>query len=205
MDKSLLQGIRHLKKNDQVLSSVINKIGSCNLTPRKEYFQSLVRSIISQQISTSAATTIRERLFSKLNNEVNPDGILRLKENDFKKIGISPQKQKYLLDLSSKVKNKELDLEKISILGDEEVINQLVQVKGIGRWTAEMFLIFSLNRYNVLPVADLGLQKGIMHSYKLRKMPSAAKIQQISKKWGPYRSIGTWYMWQYMNNGLFKK
>ena len=205
MDKTILAAVNHLRKNDLILCSVIDKIGKCTLEPRKEYFQSLVRSIISQQISTSAAKTIRERLFAKLNNNVIPENILKLKEQDFKKIGISPQKQKYLLDLSTKVKNKEVDLDKISLLLDEEVIAELVKIKGIGRWTAEMFLIFSLNRQNVLPVADLGLQKGVMHTYSLRKMPSARRIGQISRKWVPYRSIGTWYMWQYMNEGLHKK
>ncbi len=113
--------------------------------------------------------------------------------------GLSRQKRRYLLDLARKVSNGELDLRRISRLPDEEVIEQLTRVKGIGRWTAEMFLIFCLKRLDVLPVDDLGLQKGVKRAYGFRSLPATRTVRRIGEAWRPYRSIGTWYLWQSLN------
>ena len=188
--------LKHLRSNDSILSGIIGKIGECKLERRKEYFKSLVRSIISQQISVHAARSIRERLFKAVNNRVTSSTILKLKPQDFKKIGISPQKQSYIKDLSTRIQNRELNFRRFVTLSDDEIIDRLTQVRGIGKWTAEMFLIFSLNRQNILPVDDLGVRRAMMVNYKLKQMPQKHEMVEIAKNWEPYRSVGSWYMWK---------
>lgn len=181
-------------KKDPIVSNIIGEIGNRTFKLRKGYYSSLVRSIISQQISVAAARSIRNRLLKKVNNELTPDNLLSLESNDFKKIGLSRQKRSYIIDLSSKF--KKINFRKLSKRDDEQVIVELTKIKGIGRWTAEMFLIFCLGRPNVLPVDDLGIKRAMMKNYKIKKLPDSKQMERIANKWQPYRSLGCWYMWQ---------
>jgi DNA-3-methyladenine glycosylase II len=195
MEDSFEKAIIFLKKNDPVLKKIIKKCGPCTLKPNDNYFESLVQSIMYQQLSLKAAGTIYKRFIEKV-KVLLPKNVLKLTDEDFQSCGVSRQKRRYVRDLSEKFISKEINIEKIKHLDDETLIELLVRVKGIGRWTAEMFLMFSLNRLNVLPVDDIGFQRAILVNYKLRKKPSKEKILLISKKWGNYRTIATWYLWK---------
>lgn len=183
-------------KKDPIISNIIKKIGNQTLKKRRGYYPSLVRSIISQQISVAAARSIRNRLYKKVNYRLTPINVLRLKLKDFKKIGLSKQKRSYIFDLSSKIKKKEINFRKLAGLDDEQVIEDLTKIKGIGRWTAEMFLIFCLGRKNILPVDDLGIKRAMMVNYNKKQLPDPKQMVKIAKNWEPYRSLGCWYMWQ---------
>ena len=194
------KAVKHLKKNDPILAKIIEGVGPCTLKKRQGYYRALVRAIIAQQISTSAARAIQKRLLIALNKRVMPSDFLKLNEADVRKIGLSPQKYAYIHDLSKKLHHKELRLKGISNWENEQIISELVKIKGIGRWTAEMFLIFSLKRPDVLALDDFGIKKGMMIAYGLGSMPSKDQMIAISEKWKPYRSIGSWYMWRVLEN-----
>jgi len=187
---------KKLLKKDPIISIIIDKLGNQTLKKRQGYYKSLVRAIISQQISVAAAKYIRDRLIKKVNNKLTPINVLGLKQRDFKKIGLSKQKKYYIIDLSSKIYKKEINFRKISGMDDEQVIADLTKIKGIGRWTSEMFLIFCLGRKNVLPLDDLGIKRAMMVNYNIKKLPDSKQMIKVAKNWEPYRSLGCWYMWQ---------
>jgi DNA-3-methyladenine glycosylase II len=189
-------GVTHLRK-DRVLRKVIDAVGPFTVRPTRNRFSILVRAIISQQISGAAARNIRARLDGLLEPEgVKPDSIARLSQADLRCVGLSRQKATYLHDLADKALSGVVRLDKIGRLADEEVIEMLTQVKGIGRWTAEMFLIFSLGRLDVLPVDDLGVRSAIKSLYGLKELPDKATCVDIAAPWRPYASIASWYCWQ---------
>lgn len=190
----------HLTKADPVLASIIARHGPCTLRPQRRYFVALAEAILSQQLSVKAAATIFKRFKEKLGGRVTPENILQLQDAQFRGVGVSRQKMSYLRDLAGKWQNGVIAHRRFAGMPDDEVILALTQVKGIGRWTAEMFLIFSLLRPDVLPVDDLGFRKALQIAYKLRKLPSAGKIEQITESWKPYRSIATWYLWASLDN-----
>jgi len=199
MVSKIQNAVLHLKHSDKVMGRLVREIGPCTLKTRTKHFDSLVRSIISQQISVGAARSILMKFREILHNEINPENVLALKKNQFKKAGISPQKNSYLLDLALHFSKKTIDTSKFRYLDNQKIIDELTKIRGVGRWTAEMFLIFSLRRLNVLPVDDWGFKRSIMINYSLDKMPSNEKVINISKKWEPYKSIATWYLWQSLN------
>jgi DNA-3-methyladenine glycosylase II len=190
--------INYLSATDPLLAKVITSVGEYSIKARNDPFQSLVESIIYQQLAGSAASVIYERFLKYYDGKTplpqqiisTPDNILR------SPIGLSNRKIEYIKDLSTKVVQKTLDLSRLRELADDEIVNQLVQVKGIGRWTAEMFLIFCLGRLDVLPVSDLGVRKAIMNIYSLAELPKPSEMLAISQPWKPYRSIATWYLWK---------
>ncbi|TAK08306.1 MAG: DNA-3-methyladenine glycosylase 2 family protein [Candidatus Manganitrophaceae bacterium] len=187
---------------DPVLSACIEAIGPCRLAPAPDPFVALVEAIISQQLSVKAADTIFDRLASLCpRGPITPKGIFSTPDAALRRVGLSRQKISYMKDLAGRWIAGEIRPKTFHLLPDEEVIARLVEVKGIGRWTAEMFLIFALNRPDVLPVDDLGLKKAVRQAYRLRKLPSPERIQKIAKPWRPYRSIATWYLWKSLNNG----
>jgi DNA-3-methyladenine glycosylase II len=190
----------HLSTADPTLAAIIIQYGACALRPQRPYFVALAEAILSQQLSVKASATIFNRFKEKLGGRITPEGILKLTAPQFRSVGISRQKMTYLRDLAAKWSNGAIDHHRFSQMSDEEVIAALTQIKGIGRWTAEMFLIFSLLRPDVLPVDDLGFRKAVQNAYKLRKLPEAKKIEHIAEKWKPYRSIATWYMWASLDN-----
>lgn len=197
LDKSL----KHLKK-DKNISKVIRKSPIPNFKEGKDHFNALVRSIIYQQISGKAADSISKR-FNALfkNNTPTPKDLLSLRDSDFKKSGISPQKMKYLRDLATKFLDGVIDPKLFNKMSDEEIRQHLVSVKGVGRWTADMFLMFTLNRMDVLPTGDLGIQKGFQKLFKLKKLPDGRKMEKLAKDWSPYRTVASWYLWRVVDEG----
>ena len=202
-ENELRKAISHLSNNDKVLGSVIKLVGTCRLKPHKKYFETLVDAIVSQQLSIKVAEKIFNR-FKLLFNNGNikkfppPESIIDMSDSKLRGCGLSNAKVAYIKDLSSKVMDGTIKIHRLGSLPDDEIINELIQVKGIGVWTAHMFLIFCLGRLNVLPVGDFGFKNAVKQGYKLRKFPTEKKIIEISKKnhWSPFQSVAAWYMWQ---------
>jgi DNA-3-methyladenine glycosylase II len=190
------RAINHLKKADPILAGIIEKVGGCKMNYDEPAFASLAEAIVYQQLHGKAAATIFKRLTDLAGDPLTPEGVLRLSEAEMRGVGLSKQKLSYLRDLAAKAQSGELDFSGLSELSDEEVIKRLTQVKGIGVWTAHMFLMFSLRRPDVLPVGDLGVQMAIRKHYRKRKLPKPAQMEKIAKCWSPYRSVACWYLWR---------
>lgn len=188
---------RHLSRRDPVMKQIVGKIGPCTLQTEPDRFALLVRSIVSQQISGKAAKSISTRLIEATGKAgLTPKGILKLSEEKMQAAGLSTAKRRSIRDLAEKVAGGEVLLADIHEREDEEIIAHLVPVRGIGRWTAEMFLIFSLGRMDVLPIGDLGLRVGVQRHYGLTEPPKKDELTEIAAPWQPYRSIATWYFWR---------
>ncbi len=189
---------RALMRRDPVLAAVIRKYRTRSPldTPVLDPFPALVRTITAQQISTKAAATIHGRLVACMAEGVTPDALLTLTDAQFREAGLSRQKIGYLRDLASKVRSGDLPVGSLHELDDDSVIEAIVKVKGLGRWSAEMFLIFRLRRPDVLPVGDLGIVTAIQRLYGLRKKPKPERIVKIGDAWRPYRSVACWYLWR---------
>jgi DNA-3-methyladenine glycosylase II len=187
-------------RRDPVLAAIIRKHGACALgdvRDRFDHFSMLARAIVFQQLSTKAATTIHDRLIATMPaGKASPEALASLSDEQFRAAGISRQKAAYLRDLGLKVTAGVVALDAVDAMADEEVITALTQVKGIGRWTAEMFLIFRLQRPDVLPVGDLGIVTAIQKAYGLRKKPTPDRMRKLGEAWRPYRSIASWYLWR---------
>ena len=192
--------VAHVSAADPVLAGVIESVGPLTLEPRGAAFQTLGRAIFFQQLAGPAARAIMGRTLRVLGTDEErwyaPEQFLAAKEEDLRGAGLSRQKLLYLQDLSSKFATGELADDDFPHLDDEEVIAKASSVKGIGRWTAEMYLMFSLGRPDVLPVDDLGVRRGMQITYGLADMPKPAEMREIAEPWRPYRSAGTWYMWR---------
>jgi DNA-3-methyladenine glycosylase II len=194
---AFLKAQRHLRRSDPVLKKLIAEIGPCTLRPDPNRFGLLVRSIISQQISTKAAISIGARLMQALGRRgLTPRSVLALSAAKLRSVGLSTNKTRFVRDLAQKVHTKEVPLDDLHEKTDEEVIAHLLPVLGIGRWTAEMFLIFSLGRLDVLPVGDFGLQVGVKRHYGFTEPLKNDQIQKLAEPWQPYRTIATWYIWR---------
>ena len=187
----------HFDKNDAVMAQLIRKFGPIKLKRNRNYFIVLCNAIIGQQISVAAAGAITIR-FNKLFNghSPTPQAVMKLPEIDLRKVGLSKQKVAYLKDLSFHFHEKILRPHRLHHMDNDEVIRQLTGVHGIGRWTAEMFLIFSLNRPNVLPIGDLGLQLALKKLYRMRQLPTVKRMRALGRKWNPLETVGTWYAWR---------
>ena len=195
---------RILIRRDPVLGRAIRQIGPCLMAERqrRDHLTALVGAIVSQQLSTKAAATIFGRLAALFpgHHIADVSGFVRLSDEELRAVGLSRQKVGYLRDLSARVQDGRLVLDELDRLGDEAVIERLVAVKGFGRWTAEMFLMFRLHRPDVLPVDDLGIVNAVQRLYKLRKRPDRKRLTKIGEKWRPYRSVASWYLWQTLRN-----
>ena len=192
------EAVAHLKEADPALARIIDLVGPPTLTLRGDGFTSLVYSIISQQISVRAAAAIRDRLIALFPAEtgLTPEGMIQLGPERLREGGLSHAKTRYLLDLATRVAAREVTIDGFPQLTDDEIIAELVKVKGIGRWTAEMYLIFCLGRPDVLPVDDLGFRAGVKRLYGLDRLPTADESRQYGARWQPYRSLATWYLWR---------
>jgi DNA-3-methyladenine glycosylase II len=190
--------VKYLSEADPQLAGVIKTVGKYSIKIRTNAFQSLVESIIYQQLAGSAANIIYTRFIKHYNNVLpKPMQILSTSDVELKsKIGLSSNKVRYLKDLSTKVEQGKINLELLSTMSDEEVIAELTLVKGIGRWTAEMFLIFCLERPDILPVTDLGIRKAVHKLYSLPELPKPAELLAISQPWRPHRTVASWYLWK---------
>lgn len=194
---------RMLRGRDPVLAALIRRHGPCGLAAaqRSDHFSALVRAITGQQLSTKAASTIYARIVALMPGGVpTPAGFARVSDAELRAAGLSGQKTAYLRDLCDKIGSRALDLEALDALPDEAVIDALVTVKGIGRWSAEMFLIFRLHRPDVLPVGDLGIVVAVQRAYRLRTRPKPERLRKIGDAWRPYRSVASWYLWRSLDN-----
>lgn len=191
INKALL----HLRK-DKHISQLIKKFSVPKISKNKDYFGSLVRSIIYQQLSTKSARSIELKFTASLEGKIDHESILKLKDSDFKKSGISPQKKRYLINLSTKSAEGAILNSNFNKMQDEEIISALSKVKGIGVWTAQMFLIFTLARPNIFPLDDLGIQKGVMYALGKNKLPSKNEMEKLSKKWHPHKTVASLYLWK---------
>lgn len=190
-------GLKHLRAADPILGRVIDQVGPFQLRLDRNRFQSLVRSIISQQISGSAARSIRRRLQRMVApGAISAAKVAALTPEQFRGAGLSPQKSRYLLDLSRKVLAGQVRLKRLARMPDEEVVQELTQVTGIGVWTAQMFLIFSLGRMDVFPHDDLGIRSALRNLYRLKSLPDKAASHRIAQPWRPFATMASWYCWR---------
>jgi DNA-3-methyladenine glycosylase II len=209
------KAVIHLQKSDPVMRAIIESVGPCRMEFGTPEFHSLAEAIVYQQLNGKAAVTIFNRFAALAGEPLTPEGILKLTDEQMRTVGLSKQKSTYLKDLAAKTHSGLLDFSRLPELPDEEVIEHLIQVKGVGVWTAHMFLMFSLRRPNVLPTGDYGVQMAMFKHYldaqraksasgksakkgrkRKIKLPNPAQMEKIAKSWEPYRSIACWYLWR---------
>ena len=211
------KAILHLKNSDPVMRRLIEQVGPCRMQFGKPEFHSLAEAIVYQQLNGKAAVTIFNRFAALAGEPLTPAGILKLSDEQLRSVGLSKQKSSYLKDLSQKTADRLLDFAKLPEQSDAEVIEHLTQVKGIGVWTAQMFLMFTLKRENVLPTGDFGIRMAMFKYYLDRaakkattkkskpakkarkrkiKLPTSEQMERLAKRWEPYRSVACWYLWR---------
>ena len=193
---------RVLARRDPVIRDLMREHGPCGLADAQhtDPFQALAHAIVSQQLSTKAAATIAGRFDALCGGAPSPKAVGRMTDPQLRGVGLSGQKVAYMRDLCARIESGALPLASLESLPDEEVVTLLTQVKGIGRWTAEMYLMFRLHRPDVLPVGDLGIVKAVQKAYRLRKAPDPDRLRRIGEPWRPYRSIACWYLWASLDN-----
>jgi DNA-3-methyladenine glycosylase II len=190
------KAINHLKKSDPILSAVIVRTGVYRMRYSPPEFHTLAEAVVYQQLHGKAAVTIFKRFTAVAGDPVTPEGIGKLTDAQLRSVGLSRQKSSYLKDMAARASRGELDFTRLPKMSDDDVIKHLTQVKGVGVWTAHMFLMFALRRPNVLPTGDYGIRLAIMRLYKKRKMPMPEVMTRIAKPWEPYRSVACWYLWR---------
>jgi len=189
------EACKHLIKKDRVMKRLIPQFADTSLQTRGDAFVTLARSIVGQQISVKAAQTVWDR-FALLPKKITPGNVLKLKVDDMRAAGLSARKVEYLVDLALHFDNGALHIKTWETMEDEDIIAELVAIRGIGRWTAEMFLIFHLMRPNVLPLDDVGLINGISRNYFSGEVVSRSDAREVAAAWAPYCSVATWYIWR---------
>ena len=199
------KAVDHLRQSDSVLASIIERVGPAKIAYREPTFEALARSIVFQQLSTKAARTIYGRLEEAAGGKITPQAIQNLSLGDMRRAGLSKQKIGYIRDLAEHALSGKLDFDRLPGLTDEEVIVALTDIKGVGVWTAHMFLIFALQRPNVLAVGDLGVRTAIQRFYKKRGLPKPAHIEKMAANWHPYCSYACWYLWRSLEFPVEKK
>jgi DNA-3-methyladenine glycosylase II len=205
------RAINHLKKCDPIMSAIIARVGGFRLDRRPATFEAMARAIVFQQLAGAAARTIYQRLQNACEQAVGgqegerslyggfgitPESVLALGEEQMRACGLSRQKLSYIRDLAEKTISREVDFPSLAAMSDDDVIAHLTRVKGVGVWSAQMFLIFALGRLDVMPTADLGINMAICKAYGKRKIPKPKQILKLSEKWKPYRSLACWYLWR---------
>ena len=204
------KALNHLKQSDPVLRAIIERVGPYRMTYREPTYHSLARAIVYQQLNGKAALTIFNRFTTLAGDPLTPEGVLKLTPEQMRAVGLSKQKSSYLLDMAERVSRGELDFLRVPDMSEDEVIAHLTQVKGVGVWTAHMFLMFALQRPNILPTGDFGIRMAMFRHYldkrrangsakKLKrkiKLPTPAQMEKIAKCWEPYRSVACWYLWR---------
>ena len=190
-----LDACKHLVKKDRVMRRLIPQLPNTTLQTRGDAFSTLARSIVGQQISVKAAQTVWRR-FEALPEKITPGNVLKLKVDDMRAAGLSARKIEYLVDLSIHFDAETVSVKQWQAMDDEAIIAKLVAIRGIGRWTAEMFLMFYLRRPNVLPLDDLGLTNGIAKNYFSGESVSRSDVREVAAAWAPYCSVATWYIWR---------
>jgi DNA-3-methyladenine glycosylase II len=193
---------RILARRDPVIRDLMRRHGECGLAraQRSDPFRALLHAIIAQQLSTKAAATIESRFAALFDGRPTAVAIAATPDDRLRAVGISPQKLRYIRDLCARTLDGSLSLDALGELPDDEVVAALTSVKGVGRWTAEMFLMFRLHRPDVLPLGDLGIVKAVQRAYKLRLAPTPVRLTRLGEKWRPYRSVACWYLWASLDN-----
>jgi DNA-3-methyladenine glycosylase II len=190
------EAIQHLRRNDPVLSEIIERVGDYGIQFRAPEFETLVRSIVYQQLSGRVASVIFGRLAKAAGGRLTPESILKLRPARMRSLGLSKQKTIYIRDLARHTRDGLVVFEDLAALEDTAVIERLTIVKGIGVWTAHMFLIFALRRPDVLPVGDLGVRNALKKAYRLKELPTPEEMEKMAKRWRPYCSVAAWYLWR---------
>jgi DNA-3-methyladenine glycosylase II len=198
------KAITHLKNADPVLAAIIERVGPYGIKFLDPDFETLVKSIVSQQLSGKVAKTIYGRLIEAAGGKLTPESLLKLRPTRLRALGLSRQKIEYIRDLARHSRSGSVDFTQLPGCTDDEVIEHLTAVKGIGVWTAHMFLIFALRRPNVLPTGDLGIRAAIRKAYGLEDLPKPTAIEEMARDWHPYCSVASWYLWRSLetNAGL---
>ena len=194
---------KHLSAHDKKLAPVISASGPCRIQPHTDHYGELVGSIVGQQLSSAAAGTIWRRVLDLFDGKMpTPKELVKIEDQKLRDVGLSWAKVRYVKDLAQHIIDGRLDLEHIATMPNEQVIEQLTAVKGIGEWSAHMFMMFGLGRLDILPVGDLGVRKAVMYLYGLKEMPDPARMVTIANKnsWHPYESVASWYLWQSLDN-----
>jgi len=188
----------HLKQADPVLRAIVERVGPYRIRYAEPDFETVARSIVFQQLSGQSARAIFGRVKELVsgNGRMTPQGVLVRTDADLRGAGLSRRKAEYLRDLAEKTEAGDIDFARLAALSDDDVIRQLTVVRGVGVWTAQMFLMFALRRPDVLPAGDLGIRSAIRRAYRLRTLPKPAKIEQLARKWHPYCSAASWYLWR---------
>ena len=190
------EAIQHLRASDPVLSRIIDRVGEYAIQFREPDFESLVRSIVFQQLSGRVAGVIFGRLVKAAGGKLTPDQILKLRPSRMRALGLSTQKTAYIRDLARHTRDGRVVFEELPHLPDALIIERLTQVKGIGEWTAHMFLMFALRRTDVLPVGDLGIRNAIRRAYGMTELPTVSDIEKMAIQWRPYCTVASWYLWR---------
>ncbi len=195
------KALNHLKKADPVMGAIIERVGPYKIQYREPDFQTLVRSIVYQQLNGKAASTIFGRLQAAAKADpLTPESILKLRPARMRSLGLSGQKMKYIRELARLTRDGEVDFERCVTLQDVEVVEHLTKVKGVGVWTVHMFLMFALRRHDVLPTGDLGIRAAMKKAYGLEELPKPEEMEKIAASWRPYCSVACWYLWRSLDN-----
>ena len=195
------KAIQHLKTADTVLGSIIERVGPYRMQYRDPNFHTLVRSIVYQQLSGKAALTIFNRLIAAAKTDpLTPESVLKLRPARMRTLGLSKQKLTYIRELARMTRDGAVRFDQVAALDDAAIIEHFTQVKGIGVWTAQMFLIFALRRLDVLPTGDLGVRAAIKRAYNLPELPAPAEMEKLAAAWRPYCSVASWYLWRSLDN-----
>ncbi len=190
------EAIEHLRRSDPILSEIIGRVGDYGMKFRDPDFETLVKSIVYQQLSGRVASVIFARLAAAVKGQVTPENILKLRPSRMRTLGLSTQKTAYIRDLARHTRDGRLLFEELPQLADADAIGRLTQVKGIGEWTAHMFLMFALRRPDILPVGDLGIRNAIRRAYGTAELPTPEEMERIAQPWRPYCTIASWYLWR---------
>ncbi len=191
-----IAGVAHLQAGDPRMAALVYQVGVCRLPKRRGRYAALVRAIVGQQVSVKAAYSVYEKLRAAAGGYVTPGRVAALSAIHLRECGLSRQKSGYIQDLTAHVLELRLHLGRMHTMGDERVIEELTAVKGIGAWSAQMFLMFVLNRPDVLPTGDLGIQEGCKRIYRLRERPGPERMEALAAPWRPYRTVACWYLWR---------
>jgi DNA-3-methyladenine glycosylase II len=200
--KRVRGAVSQLRNGDGVLADLIDRYGPCTLRPSEPYFPVMVETVISQQLSTKAARAIYGRLLDIVGAKVpRPTDILSIPDDRLRAIGFSSSKTRYVKSVAAAFRSGRMGAQRFARMSDGEIVSLLTSIKGIGEWSAHMFLIFALGRLDVFPVGDLGLRNAMAGAYRLRRPPSPDRLHRIGDRWRPYRTIGTWYLWESYDKG----
>jgi DNA-3-methyladenine glycosylase II len=190
------QAIHHLRRSDPILAAIIDRVGDYGIEFRDPDFSTLVKSIVYQQLSGRVASVIFGRLVMAAGDPLTPHNVLKLRPARMRSLGLSTQKTKYIRDLARHTRDGRVVFAELAQLSDQEIIDRLTRVKGVGTWTVHMFLIFALRRLDILPTGDLGIRNAIRKAYGLKELPLAAEMEELAARWRPYCTVASWYLWR---------